>query len=175
MIVPGSAVVVSFVDFLISFGILVVMMVIFGFAPTWKMLTIAGLRSAGFCAGDRPGVVNHRAQCALPRFSIRSSLRRAVRVCIVSPVGFSSDIVREKFGDSHFSDLYSLNPMVGVIDGFRWAILGNAEIYWPGFCLSIGIGSRGTVDRRALFPQDRAYFCGRDLRSADASEPNHDH
>ena len=54
----------------------------------------------------------------------------------VSPVGFSSSVIRERLGDTAFM-LYSLNPMVGVIDGFRWALLrGQATIYWPGFCLS---------------------------------------
>jgi lipopolysaccharide transport system permease protein len=53
----------------------------------------------------------------------------------ISPVGFSSSIVPE-----NYRLLYSLNPMVGVIDGFRWAILGGASmIYWPGFVLSIGV------------------------------------
>jgi lipopolysaccharide transport system permease protein len=53
----------------------------------------------------------------------------------VSPVGFSSNIVPEQW-----RLLYSLNPMVGVIDGFRWAILGqDTAIYWPGFLLSVGI------------------------------------
>ena len=51
----------------------------------------------------------------------------------VSPVGFSSNIVPEQW-----RLLYSLNPMVGVIDGFRWAILGgNTQLYWPGFLLSL--------------------------------------
>jgi lipopolysaccharide transport system permease protein len=51
----------------------------------------------------------------------------------ISPVGFSSNIVPEKW-----RWLYSLNPMVGVIDGFRWAIIGgDASIYWPGFLLSL--------------------------------------
>ena len=51
----------------------------------------------------------------------------------ISPVGFSSSIVPEKW-----RLLYSLNPMVGVIDGFRWAILGkDVMIYTPGFLLSV--------------------------------------
>ena len=54
----------------------------------------------------------------------------------ISPVGFSSSVVPERW-----RLLYSINPMVGVIDGFRWAILGEeATIYWPGFALSIGLG-----------------------------------
>jgi lipopolysaccharide transport system permease protein len=53
----------------------------------------------------------------------------------VSPVGFASSVVPQKW-----RLLYSLNPMVGVIDGFRWAILGgDARIYWPGFLLSTAL------------------------------------
>ena len=53
----------------------------------------------------------------------------------VSPVGFSSAIIPEQW-----RLLYALNPVVGVIDGFRWAILGGeAQIYWPGFLLSWGL------------------------------------
>lgn len=54
-----------------------------------------------------------------------------------TPVGFSSTVIREKLGEKLFF-LYSLNPMVGVIDGFRWCILGdNSPIYFPGFFLSL--------------------------------------
>jgi lipopolysaccharide transport system permease protein len=53
----------------------------------------------------------------------------------MSPVGFSSSIVPEKW-----RLLYSVNPMVGVIDGFRWAIIGGeAMLYWPGFLLSLAL------------------------------------
>jgi len=53
----------------------------------------------------------------------------------ISPVGFSSSIVPEQW-----RLLYSLNPMVGVIDGFRWAILkGDVPLYWPGVAISIAL------------------------------------
>ncbi|HEY4814657.1 MAG TPA: ABC transporter permease, partial [Chthoniobacterales bacterium] len=53
----------------------------------------------------------------------------------VSPVGFSSSVVPEQW-----RLVYSLNPMVGVIDGFRWAILrGESPFYWPGLLLSVGL------------------------------------
>ena len=55
----------------------------------------------------------------------------------VSPVGFSSSVVPAKW-----RLLYSLNPMVGVIDGFRWCILGEQKMYWTGFlvsCFMIGL------------------------------------
>jgi len=51
----------------------------------------------------------------------------------VSPVGFSSSIVPEQW-----RLLYSINPMAGVIEGFRWAITGKESlIYWPGYLLSL--------------------------------------
>lgn len=54
-------------------------------------------------------------------------------------MGFSSSAIREKVGDTLFL-IYSLNPMVGVIDGFRWAILrGESQIYVPGFLLSLAV------------------------------------
>jgi lipopolysaccharide transport system permease protein len=53
----------------------------------------------------------------------------------ISPVGFRSDVVPEQW-----RLLYSLNPMVGVIDGFRWAICGGEfAISWPGFAASLAI------------------------------------
>jgi lipopolysaccharide transport system permease protein len=52
----------------------------------------------------------------------------------ISPVGFSTAVVPEKW-----RLIYSLNPMVGVIDGFRWAVLGGAGgLYWPGCVLAAG-------------------------------------
>jgi lipopolysaccharide transport system permease protein len=56
----------------------------------------------------------------------------------ISPVGFSSSVVLERF--PQWGWLYSLNPMVGVIDGFRWAILGGeSNLYLPGFTISMGL------------------------------------
>jgi lipopolysaccharide transport system permease protein len=53
----------------------------------------------------------------------------------ISPVGFSSNVV-----PAEWRLLYSLNPMVGVIDGFRWCILGGqSNIYWPGFWVSLTV------------------------------------
>jgi lipopolysaccharide transport system permease protein len=57
----------------------------------------------------------------------------------LSPVGYSSNVIRQRLGDRIFT-IYSLNPMVGVIDGFRWAIMGGqGRIYWPGFVLSMSL------------------------------------
>jgi lipopolysaccharide transport system permease protein len=134
LIVPGSAVIVSLVDFLISFVILAVLMVWYQFAPDWRIVTVplflalALLASLGFSLWLAALNVKYRDFRYIVPFIVQFGL-------YVSPVGFSSDVVPEKW-----RLLYSLNPMVGVIDGFRWAILGgSAHIYWPGFLLSTGL------------------------------------
>jgi lipopolysaccharide transport system permease protein len=134
LIVPTSAVVVSFIDFLISSVILVALMIWYKFVPTWGMLMLPPLILLAFAAALGGGLwfaalnIKYRDFRFIVPFVVQFGL-------YVSPVGFSSAIVPEKW-----RLLYSLNPMVGVIDGFRWAILGqDTLIYWQGFTLSIGI------------------------------------
>jgi len=136
MVIPASAVVVACVDFLVSFVILIGLMVFYRFAPTWRMLALPGFILIGFIAALGPGLI-------ITALNVRF---RDVRIIIpflvqfgmyVSPVAYSSSLIRQKFGETVFM-FYSLNPIVGVIDGFRWAILGgNSKIYLPGFCLSV--------------------------------------
>ncbi len=132
LVVPASAVIVSFVDFLISGIILVGLMFWYGFAPDWRILTLPLFILIAFAAAMGAGLwtaalnVKYRDFRYIIPFVVQFGL-------YVSPVGFSSIIVPEQW-----RLLYSLNPMVGVIDGFRWAILGgNTQLYWPGFLLSI--------------------------------------
>jgi lipopolysaccharide transport system permease protein len=134
LIVPASAVVVSFIDFLISASILVALMIWYQFMPTWGMLMLPFLIILAFAAALGGGLwfaalnIKYRDFRFIVPFVVQFGL-------YVSPIGFSSSIVPEQW-----RLLYSLNPMVGVIDGFRWAILGqNTLMYWPGFMLSIGI------------------------------------
>lgn len=136
LVVPTSAVIVSFVDFLISGVILVGLMIWYGFAPDWRILTLPLFILVAFAAAMGAGLwiaalnVKYRDFRYIIPFVVQFGL-------YVSPVGFSSNIVPEQW-----RLLYSLNPMVGVIDGFRWAILGgNTQIYWPGFLLSLGLVS----------------------------------
>ena len=133
MIIPASSVIVSFVDFLISSTLLVALMAWYRFWPDWRILTLPLFMALAFLAAIGPGLfvtalnVKYRDFRYVIPFIVQFGL-------YLSPVGFSSAVIRERFGDTLFT-LYSLNPMVGVIDGFRWAILGGASrIYWPGFC-----------------------------------------
>ena len=132
LVVPTSAVIVSFVDFLISGIILVVLMIWYGFAPDWRILTLPLFIFIAFVAAMGAGLwiaalnVKYRDFRYIIPFVVQFGL-------YVSPVGFSSTIVPDQW-----RLLYSINPMVGVIDGFRWAILGgNTPLYWPGFLLSL--------------------------------------
>ncbi len=134
LIVPTSAVITSFVDFLISGVILVGLMVFYHFVPSWRILLLPVFVMIAFLASMGVGLwlaalnVEYRDFRYVVPFLVQFGL-------YISPVGFSSGIVPVEW-----RLLYSLNPMVGVIDGFRWAILGgDAGIYWPGFGLSLGL------------------------------------
>ncbi|OQY98960.1 MAG: phosphate ABC transporter permease [Candidatus Brocadia sp. UTAMX2] len=131
IIMPASAVIVSLVDFLISFAILVVLMIWYQFIPGWRIVTLpfflilALIASLGFGFWLAALNVKYRDFRYIVPFIVQFGL-------YISPVGFSTKVVPEQW-----RLWYSLNPMVGVIDGFRWAILGgSAHIYWPGFLLS---------------------------------------
>jgi lipopolysaccharide transport system permease protein len=132
LIVPVSAVIVNFVDFWVSGMILLGLMVWYNFVPSWRMLTLPLFILIAFAATIGGGLwfsalnVKYRDFTYIVPFVVQLGL-------YVSPVGFSSSIVPERW-----RLLYSLNPMVSVIDGFRWAILGDGStLYWQGFCLSL--------------------------------------
>jgi len=131
LVVPTSAVIVSFVDFLISFALLGILMLYFQVVPDWRLLTLPLFILIAFAASMGAGLwlaalnVKYRDFRFIVPFIVQFGL-------YISPVGFSSSVVPEQW-----RLLYSLNPMVGVIDGFRWAILGGrTDIYLPGFALS---------------------------------------
>lgn len=133
MIIPAGAIVTALIDFLISFALLCVFMVWFHFWPSWRLVTLPVFILLAFLAALGPGLlltalnVQYRDFRYIIPFITQFGL-------YVSPVGFVSGVVSEKW-----RLLYSLNPMVGVIDGFRWAILGNtSEIYLPGLLISLG-------------------------------------
>ncbi len=134
LIVPTSAVIVGLADLLISFVLLGVIMVWYGFAPDWRIvllplfLVLALVTAMGFGIWLAALTVHYRDFRYIVPFMVQFGL-------YVSPVGFSSNVVPE-----NWRLLYSLNPMVGVIDGFRWTLLGEGStLYWPGFFLSLAL------------------------------------
>jgi lipopolysaccharide transport system permease protein len=134
LIVPISAVIVSFVDFMVSGMIMLGLMAWYNFVPSWRILTLPLFTGIAFAASIGVGLwlaalnVEYRDFRYIVPFIVQFGL-------YISPVGFSSNLVPEQW-----RLLYSLNPMVGVIDGFRWAILGGeSKLYMPGFMLSVGL------------------------------------
>ena len=137
LILPASAVVVAFVDFAISFLILAALMAWYGIMPTWRLLTLPLFILLAFVSALGPGLlftalnVKYRDFRYIIPFVVQFGL-------YVSPVFYSTTAIQEKYGDLGRT-LVALNPIVGVIDGFRWAILGTTEIHWPSFALSSGL------------------------------------
>lgn len=134
LIVPVAAVMVSFVDFLIGFVMLAALMIWYQFMPGAQILLLPVFTAIAFMASVGVGVwltalnVKYRDFRYVIPFILQLGL-------YVSPVGFSSGIIPDKW-----RLIYSLNPMVGVIDGFRWCLLGGeSQLYLPGLWCSLGI------------------------------------
>lgn len=117
LIVPAGSVITSFVDFLIMLALMAGMMLWYGFAPDWRLITLPLFIALAFAAAFGAGLwlcalnVKYRDFRYIVPFIVQFGL-------YVSPVGFSSAVIPERW-----QLLYALNPIVGVIDGFRWALL----------------------------------------------------
>jgi lipopolysaccharide transport system permease protein len=132
LLVPMATVMVALIDFAVSLVILVGLMIWYGVVPGWQILMLPVFVALTLAAAIGPAlwasalVVKYRDFRFVVPFVVQIGL-------YVSPVGFSSTIVPEQW-----RLLYSLNPMVGIIDGFRWSIVGGSmPIYWPGFMISL--------------------------------------
>lgn len=129
MIVPASSVITSLVDFAISFGLMIIMMIFYRFVPPIQILLLPFFVLMAFLAAFGVGLyvtalnVKYRDFRYIIPFIVQFGL-------YITPVGFSTSVIRDEW-----KFIYSLNPMVGVIDGFRWCLLGD-PIYWPAFIAS---------------------------------------
>jgi lipopolysaccharide transport system permease protein len=134
LVVPASSVITSLADLLISAGLMALMMAVYRYAPGPRVVLLPLFVVLAFAAAFGAGtwisalMVRYRDFRFILPFVVQFGL-------YISPVGFNSSVVPEQW-----RLLYSLNPMVGVIDGFRWAILGGENnLYWPGFLLSVAM------------------------------------
>jgi lipopolysaccharide transport system permease protein len=133
LVVPFSSVITSFVDFLISSVIMALLMAWYGFMPGPAVLLLPFFILLAFATAFGAGLwvsalmVRYRDFRFIVPFVVQFGL-------YISPVGFSSSVVPDQW-----RFLYSLNPMVGVIDGFRWSILGQQNIYWPEMAISVAV------------------------------------
>ena len=129
LIVPAGSVVVSLVDFLISFALLALIMVWYQFWPGARMLALVALVPVALLAAIGPGLLISALNVRYRDF--RYIVPFIVQLGVyISPVGFSSDLIPDKW-----RLVYSLNPLVGVIDAFRWAITG-APLHVPSLVMS---------------------------------------
>jgi len=134
LIIPASSAVVALVDFAINLAILIGLMLWYRFWPSWSFVLLPVFVALAILASLGPAFlitalnVKYRDFRYIIPFIVQFGL-------YVSPVGFSSAIVPDKW-----RFWYSLNPVVGVIDGFRWCVLGgDSHLYLPGFALSLGV------------------------------------
>lgn len=134
LIIPTSSAVVALVDFAVNLALLAGIMLWYGYAPGWQILVLPGFVVLAVLASLGPAFlvtalnVKFRDFRYIVPFIVQFGL-------YVSPVGFSSDTV-----PSQWRFWYGLNPMVGVIDGFRWCVLGGkSPVYLPGFVMSLGV------------------------------------
>lgn len=134
IIIPFATVMVALIDFCVSLVILAGVMIWYGVVPDWHILLLPFFVALAVAAAIGPAlwvaatIVRYRDFRFVVPFIVQIGL-------YVSPVGFSAKVVPPEW-----QLLYSMNPMVGVIDGFRWAILGgDSPLYLPGFAISLGV------------------------------------
>jgi lipopolysaccharide transport system permease protein len=132
LVIPASSVITSFVDLLIAAIFLVGLMIWYRFLPPPAIAFLPAFILLAFAASLGAGLwiaalmVEYRDFRIIVPFVVQFGL-------YISPVGFQSSMVPERF-----RLLYALNPMVGVIDGFRWCLLGGQQrIYLPGLAISV--------------------------------------
>jgi lipopolysaccharide transport system permease protein len=121
LIVPVSAVITSLVDLLIAMVFLAILIALTGTPVSWHLILLPLFVILALMAALGAGIwlaalnVRYRDFKYIVPFMVQAGL-------YISPVGFSSSVVPAKW-----RVLYSLNPLVGVIDGFRWSIIGGAS------------------------------------------------
>ncbi len=135
LIVPLSALAVALVDFLVVLGLYAVMAAWFGLAPDWRCLLLPVFMASALLIALGAGLwltaltVKYRDFRFIVPFLLQVGL-------FLSPIGFRTDVL------PNWRDLLALNPMTGVIEGFRWCLLGGpAEFYWRGFATSMAVGA----------------------------------
>ena len=139
LVIPASSVITSFVDFLITLLIMVAMMAWYHFCPDWRLLclplfiVLAAGASLGIGLWLCALTVEYRDFRYITPFIVQIGL-------YLSPVGFSSTTASARGAQlwAPLSYLFPLNPMVGIIDGFRWALLrGQSPLSFSSLLISI--------------------------------------
>jgi lipopolysaccharide transport system permease protein len=131
LILPLSAMAVSVADFLVALGLMLVLMPFYGCVPDWRILTLPVWMLLALLTAASGGIWIAALNVRYRDFGSLAPLVLQVGI-FITPVGFPRSAIPEKW-----QVLYSLNPMVGVIDGFRWCIFaGKADLNLAGLALS---------------------------------------
>lgn len=134
LILPVACAAVALVDFIVSSVVLIGLMIASGFSPSWQILLLPACVVLAIIAGLGTGFIFAALNVRYRDFRVIVPFLMQLGL-FASPVGFSSSLIPEAF-----RFIYSLNPAVGVIDGFRWCLLGGqANIFWPGFLISSSV------------------------------------
>lgn len=157
LIIPCSTFLVAMIDLAVAGGLLAALMLWYGVWPGWRLMALPPLVLLAMLAALGPAlfvtalVVRYR--------DFRFVLPLLVQVMMyVSPVAYSSAVVRQRLGSTLFF-IYSLNPVVGVIDGFRWAIFGGQmALDWRSLALSTTIVGLLCVAGFAYFRRTERIF-----------------
>ena len=136
MIIPVASIVASVVDFAVSFVLLLVLMAWYRFWPSWHIALLPLF--VGLAVAVSLGIGLWLTALNIKYRDFRYVIPFLLQFGLyISPVGFSSSVIPEQWRLT-----YSLNPMVGVIDGFRWCVLGGeSPLYVPGFLLSLAVAA----------------------------------
>ena len=153
MLIPLSAVAVCLVDFAITFGLLIVYALVSGVLPDWRVIALPGFLLLAISTAVGAGL--WIAALNVKYRDFRYVVPYMVQIGMyISPVGFNSALVPEKW-----RIVYALNPMVGVIDGFRWSFLGGrTELFLPGLFLSVILSLGLLVSGIAYFRKTERHF-----------------
>jgi len=134
LVIPAAAGAVALVDFAINLAILAAIMAWYGVAPGWQIALLPAFVALAVLASLGPALlitalnIKYRDFRYIIPFIVQFGL-------YASPVGFSSAVVPDAW-----RFWYSMNPVVGVIDGFRWCLLGGeSRLYLPGFAVSLAV------------------------------------
>lgn len=157
LLVPVAAGVVGLVDFLVTLILLGVVMMWFGVFPDWRMLLVPAFAVLGYLAALGPGMIAGALNVRFRDF--RFIVPFAVQIGLyVSPVAYPMNVVRRVLGE--WSWLYALNPMVGVIEAFRWAVV-------PGYSFDAVSLSMSIVVIAMLLWIGLRFFCREERAFAD--------
>ena len=138
LVIPASSVITSFVDFLIALCLMAILMVIFHFTPDWRVMCLPLFAALAF--GTALGAGLWLCSLNVKYRDFRYIIPFIVQIgFFISPVGYSGTNVPEKW-----QLLYSLNPMVGVIEGFRWSLL-RGEFVLSGTAVAFSAGIAVTL------------------------------